>query len=62
MSKVKYSMAKKLEKLDIFNVAAAFLIAEGCLSLFGSTDQRPICTIGRLVRIGIGISMVAYKW
>lgn len=52
----------KLEKIDVVGIAAAFIILEGALSLVASTDQRAVCNLGRLIRIGIGVGLVAVKW
>lgn len=40
----------------------AFLIGEGLVSIFYSQDQQTISTVGRVARIGIGLSMVGWVW
>jgi len=41
-----------MEKI-IVKGAGAFLIGEGMLSILYSEDQRPISSLGRLIRIGL---------
>lgn len=56
------NMAKKLEKVNVTGAAGTFLVVDGILSILMSTDQRPICTFGRLIRISIGAGLALYKY
>lgn len=55
-------MAKKLENVNVTGAAGTFLLVDGILSILMSTDQRPICTFGRLIRISIGAGLALYKF
>lgn len=40
--------------------SGAFLAVEGLVSILYSQDQQTISTVGRVARIGIGLSMMAW--
>ena len=44
--------------MALLGFAGLFLIIEGVISIVGSQDQRPVSTVGRIIRIGIGGGLI----
>lgn len=47
---------------DLLKVAGLFLIAEALISIVASQDQRPISTVGRVLRLGAGGVLMVHSF
>lgn len=45
---------------ELVKVAGVIIIIDGIVSVAYSEDQRPLSTAGRIVRVAIGLGLVAW--
>jgi drug/metabolite transporter (DMT)-like permease len=55
------SKAKKLEHINLWDVAGVFLAVEGVASILGSSDQRAEANLSRVIRVIIGVAIAVYE-